>query len=325
LTDRRNRHNLEITENAFGYAEDREGVSAMRFDLVDLQLFIAVAETRSITNGAQRVHLALASASERIKGLEAALGVTLLERGRRGVELTAAGETLLGHARIVLHNVEAMRGDLADFSRGVKATVRLLANTSGLSEYLPKTLAAFLSEHPHISIDVEERESGEIAKAIVTGAADLGLAAEHALPDSVERVPFSEDRLVLVTARHDELAGRRQVDFREVVERDFVGLITSSALHAHVTGHAARLGARLRFRARLNNFDAIGQMVAAGIGVAVMPEVAARRCARSTRINVIRIRDSWANRRLAICARSFKSLPRPAKQLADHLRAAALS
>jgi DNA-binding transcriptional LysR family regulator len=296
----------------------------MRFDLVDLQLFIAVAETRSITNGAQRVHLALASASERIKGLEAALGVTLLERGRRGVELTAAGETLLDHARIVLHNVEAMRGDLADFSRGVKATVRLLANTSGLSEYLPKTLAAFLSEHPLISIDVEERESGEIAKAIVTGAADLGLAAEHALPDSVERVPFSEDRLMLATARHDELAGRRQVDFREVVERDFVGLITSSALHAHVTGHAARLGARLRFRARLNNFDAIGQMVAAGIGVAVMPEVAARRCARSTRINVIRIRDSWANRRLAICARSFKSLPRPAKQLADHLRAAAL-
>jgi DNA-binding transcriptional LysR family regulator len=296
----------------------------MRFDLVDLQLFVAVAETRSITNGAQRVYLALASASERVKGLEEALGVTLLKRGRRGVELTPAGESLLDHARIVLHNVEAMRGDLADFSRGVKATVRLLANTSGISEYLPKTLAAFLSQHPHISIDVEERESGEIAKAIVTGAAELGLAAEHALPDSIERIPFSEDRLVLVAARHDELANRRQVDFREVVERDFVGLITSSALHAHVSGHAARLGARLRFRARLNNFDAICQMVAAGIGVAVMPEVAARRSARSMKINVIRIRDTWANRRLAICARSFKSLSRPAKQLADHLRNAAL-
>jgi DNA-binding transcriptional LysR family regulator len=295
----------------------------MRFDLVDLQLFIAVAETRSITNGALRVHLALASASERIKGLEAALGVSLLRRGRRGVELTAAGESLLDHARIVIHNVEAMRGDLAAFSHGVKATVRLLANTSGLSEYLPKALAAFLAEHPHISIDVEERESGEIANAIVTGAADLGLAAEHALPDSIERIPFSEDRLVLVTARHDELASRRQVDFREAVERDFVGLITSSALHAHVSGHAARLGARLRFRARLNNFDAIGQMVAAGIGVAVMPELAAKRCARSVKINVVGIRDSWANRRLAICARSFRSLPRPAKQLADHLRNAA--
>lgn len=301
----------------------RKGEPAMRFDLVDLQLFVAVAETRSITNGALRVHLALASASERIKGLEAAFGVTLLRRGRRGVELTPAGESLLDHARVVLHNVEAMRGDLAAFSRGVKATVRLLANTSGLSEYLPKALAAFLSQHPHISIDVEERESGEIANAILSGAAELGLAAEHTLPDSIERIPFSEDRLVLVTARHDELANRRQVDFREVVERDFVGLIASSAFHAHVTGHAARLGVRLRFRARLNNFDAIGQMVAAGIGVAVMPDVAAKRCARSMKINVIRIKDTWANRRLVICARSFKSLPRPVRQLADHLRNAA--
>jgi DNA-binding transcriptional LysR family regulator len=295
----------------------------MRFDLVDLQLFIAVAETRSITRGAQRVHLALASASERIKGLEAGLAVALLTRGRRGVELTSAGESLLDHARIVMHNVDALRGDLASFASGARASVHLLANTSGLSEYLPKALAAFLAEHPRISIDVEERESGDIAHAIAIGAADLGLAAEHALPDSIERISFSEDRLVLVAARQDELAGRRQVDFREVVERDFVGLITSSALHAHVSGHAAKLGARLRFRARLNNFDAIGQMVSAGIGVAVMPEVAARRCARTMKINVVRIRDAWANRRLAICARSFKALPKPAQQLVEHLRKSA--
>lgn len=295
----------------------------MRFDLVDLQLFIAVAETRSITAGAGRAHLALASASERIKGLEAALGVTLLKRGRRGVELTSAGESLLDHARVVMHNVEALRGDLAAFASGGRASVHLLANTSGISEYLPRALADFLAAHPRISIDVEERESGEIARAIASGIADLGLAAEHALPEGIERVPFSEDRLVLVVPRQDELAGRRQVDFREVVDRDFVGLITSSALHAHVTGHAARLGARLRFRARLNNFDAIGQMVAGNIGVAVMPEVAARRCARSMKIAVVRIRDSWADRRLAICARSFKALPKPAQQLAEHLRKAA--
>jgi len=295
----------------------------MRFDLVDLQLFVAVAETRSITAGAARVYLALASASERIKGLEETLGVALLKRGRRGVELTSAGESLLDHARIVLHNVEALRGDLASFASGAKASVHLLANTSGISEYLPKALAAFLAGHPRISIDVEERESGEIARAIVSGAAELGLAAEHALPEGIERIPFSEDRLVLVVPRADELASRRQVDFRDVVSRDFVGLITSSALHAHVSGHAARLGARLRFRARLNNFDAICQMVAAGIGVAVLPEIAARRCARSMKIAVVRIRDSWADRQLAICARSFKALPKPAQQLVEHLRKAA--
>ncbi|THD70571.1 MAG: LysR family transcriptional regulator [Bradyrhizobium sp.] len=295
----------------------------MRFDLVDLGLFIAVADSGSITAGASRAHLALASASARIKALEAAVGTALLKRGRRGVELTAAGQSLLDHARVIMHNVDAMQGELMAFARGMKATLRLLANTSGLSEYLPKVLAAFLAQHPHLSIDVEERESIDIANAIATGAADIGLVAEHTLPDSIERIAFSEDRLVIVAARHDELARRRQVDFRDVVNRDFIGLTASSALHAHVTGHAARLGARLRFRARLNSFDAIGQMVAAGIGIAVMPEVAAKRCARSLPISRVRIRDPWANRRLAICARSFRTLPRPAQQLVEHLRKAA--
>src|SRR6201991_3645352 len=118
--------------------------TALRFDLVDLQLFVAVADSRSITRGALQVHLALASASARVKGLEQGLGVALLKRGRRGIELTAAGESLLDHARTVMHEVEAMRGDLAAYARGAKASVHLLANTSVLSEHLPKALATFL-------------------------------------------------------------------------------------------------------------------------------------------------------------------------------------
>ena len=295
----------------------------MRFDLVDLQLFIAVVESRSITRGALRAHLALASASARIKGLEAALGVALLKRGRRGVELTAAGESLLDHARTIIHNVEAMRGDLVAYASGVRASVHLLANTSGLSEHLPKALAAFLREHPDLNVDVEERESTDIAAAIATGAADLGFAAEHALPENFERFLFSEDRLMLVVARRGDFAGRRQIDFQEVAEHDFVGLTNSTALQVHISRHAARLGVRLRFRARLRDFDAICQMVAAGVGIAVVPEAAAKRCAQSMPVAMIKIRDAWANRKLAICARSFSTLPRPAKQLVEHLRNAA--
>src|ERR1700676_2238893 len=306
---------------ALPYHEEME--TTMRFDLVDLQLFTAVADTRSITAGAFRVHLALASASARIKGLELALGAVLLKRGRRGIELTAAGESLHAHARIIIHNVEALRGDLAAYASGVRASVQLLANTSGLSEHLPKALAAFLREHPDISVDVEERESTDIAAAIATGAADLGFAAEHALPDNVERFLFSEDRLTLVAPRRGEFAGRRQIGVQELGDRDFVGLTNSTALQIHIAKHAARLGMRLRFRARLRDFDAICRMVAADVGIAVVPEAAARRCAQSMPIIMIRIRDPWANRRLAICARSFKALPRPAKQLVEHLRAAA--
>jgi DNA-binding transcriptional LysR family regulator len=107
------------------------------------------------------------------------------------------------------------------------------------------------------------------------------------------------------------------------MDRDFVGLTNSTALQIHIAKHAARLGARLRFRARLRDFDAICQMVAAEVGIAVVPEAAARRCARSMPIAMLRIRDPFANRKLTICARSFKSLPRPAKLLVEHLRKAA--
>jgi DNA-binding transcriptional LysR family regulator len=295
----------------------------MRFDLVDLQLFIAVADNRSITRGADRAHLALASASARIKGLEQAFGVALFKRGRRGVELTAAGESLLDHARLVIHNVETMRGDLARFASGVRASVQLLANTSGLSEHLPRALAAFLRDNPDVNVDVEERESADIANAIAAGAADLGFAAEHALPGNVERFAFSEDRLTLVTARQGAFADRRQIDFQEAAGQAFVGLTNATALQGHIAKHAARLGMRLHFRARLRDFDAICQMVAAGVGVAVVPEAAAKRCARTMPIAPVRIRDAWANRKLVICARSFKALPRPAKNLVEHLRKAA--
>lgn len=296
---------------------------AVRFDLVDLQVFVAVADARSITGGAVAANLALASVSERIRKLEAAAGVALLERGRRGVTLTAAGDTLLDHARIVLHQVATMQGELATYARGVKARIRLLANTAGAAEHLPPALASFLAGHPDLSIDVEEHESPEIADALASGAADIGLAIERALPETLTRFPFCEDRLVLVVPANDAWARHRQVAFHEVAARDFIGLAGESALQGHIAHHAAQLGVRLRLRARLKSFDAICQMVEEGVGVAVVPKTAAQRNARAMKIKAIRLSDAWATRRLAIALRGGASLSRPVRDLADHLKARA--
>jgi DNA-binding transcriptional LysR family regulator len=230
---------------------------------------------------------------------------------------------LLDHARLVLRQVEAMRGDLLGFARGLRASVRILANTSGLSEHLPKVLAGFLAEHPAISIDVEERESVDIAQLIASGAADIGVAVEEMLPPTVERYPFCDDNLVLVARRGDALARHRRVAFADVLGRDFVGLSGTSALHDHVVKHALHLGARLRFRARMRSFDAVCELVAAGAGIAVIPEAAARRCSRTIAIQPIRLREPWAHRKLVVCTHDARSLSKPAQRLFDHLRRAA--
>lgn len=292
----------------------------MRFDLVDLRLFRDVAEARSITHGAERTHLALASASARIRGMEEALGVALLKRGRRGVDLTDAGRSLLDHARIVLHQIETMRGDLGIYSRGLKGTVRVLSNTAAISEHLPALLADFLAANPTIDIDLEERASPAISAAIAAGDADIGIASQAAIVEGVESHPFRTDRLVLIVPRNHRLAGRRHVAFAELLDQDFVGLGRGAALDEHLAGHAARLGRTLRLRVRVNGLDAVCAMVAAGVGVSIVPMTAARRHRQSLALDCIRLDDPWAVRQLAICVRNSKKLPRPARRLFDLLR-----
>jgi DNA-binding transcriptional LysR family regulator len=295
----------------------------MRFDLVDLRLFLHVAEVHSITRGAERSNLALASASARIRGMEDALGVPLLVRDRRGVTLSPAGRCLLEHARLIVQQVEHMRAELGSFARGLSGSVRLLSNTAALSEHLPKVLAGFLAANPTISLDIEERESADIAAALASGAADVGIASTAVLPDSIEQFPFRDDLLVLVVPRRDAMAQKRVLALADVIDRAFIGLPRESALQRHVIGHATRLGATLNIRARVTSFDAVCRMVETGAGIGIVPEVSARRCRRIMRVDTVRLSDPWARRRLAICVRRLGTLPAGAQRLVAHLRLSA--
>jgi DNA-binding transcriptional LysR family regulator len=292
----------------------------MRFDLVDLRLFLHVADAHSITHGARRANLALASASERIRGMETLLGVAILIRDRRGVSLSPAGQCLLEHARLIVQQVERMRGDLACYARGLSGTVSLLSNTAAISEHLPRVLASFLADHPTLNVDVEERESTDIAEAIASGAADVGIASEAAVSEALQTIAFRNDQLVVVMPRGHALRHSRRLRLIDIVERDFVALPRDSALERHLAGQAARLGVIMKVRARVHGFDAVCRMVETGVGIAIVPEASAKRSKRSMRIDTVRLQDSWANRRLAICVRDLHSLPVGARQLVEHLR-----
>src|SRR5881392_4184483 len=99
-----------------------------------MRLFLHIVEAGSITAGAERAHLALASASERVRKMEETLGMPLLLRGRRGVQPTPVGQTLVHHSRLVLQQMDRMRGELGEYTHGLKGHIRLLCNTAALSE-----------------------------------------------------------------------------------------------------------------------------------------------------------------------------------------------
>jgi DNA-binding transcriptional LysR family regulator len=201
----------------------------------------------------------------------------------------------------------------------------LPSNTAGLCEHLPGPLAAFLRDHPALSVVTEELPSVRVGYAVASGGAELGVAIDRAVPPNLETFAFCEDHLVLVVPIDDSLAARPAIDFAEVAARDFVGLAEGAALQDHIAAQAARLGWRPHLRARLKAFDHVCRMVEAGVGIAVVPCHAADRAAMTMKIRTLRLRDAFARRRLVVCARSFRVLPRPARQLADHLRAAAVS
>ncbi|RUZ23408.1 LysR family transcriptional regulator [Mesorhizobium sp. M7A.F.Ca.US.007.01.2.1] len=289
----------------------------MRFDLVDLRLILLVAERGSITHGAELAGLALASASARIKGMEESLGAPLLERRRRGVVPTAAGQALLHHARAVQNQIEAMAGDLAAYATGLRARVRLMANTAATAELLREILPAFLVAHPGIDIELDERPSHEIAQAVASGAADLGIAATWAGLAHLEQKPFFIDRLVVIAARNRPGLEGRTVNLTELLGESFVGLSTGHALQEHIARQAARLGGHLHVRIRVPGLDNVCRLVAQGAGIAIVPESAARRSARTLR--TLRLTDDWATRQLNLCARRFDELTPQAKLLATAL------
>lgn len=290
----------------------------MRFDLTDLRLFLAVVDAGSITHGAAEAGLSLPAASERLRDMEAQGEVELLVRGRRGVTPTEAGEALAHHARAILHQMAQMRGELTHHAKGLRATVRVLANTVAITEFLPVRLASWMAAHPQIDIQLKERQSVEIARSVAAGFAEIGILSDAAATDGFTLRPFAVDQLVVVAARKHALAAQGRLRFAELLDWSFIGL-AGGALQEHIDAQAAKTGAKLKFRAKLRTFEGICRMAGEGVGIGIVPKAAADRCRRSMWLAVIPLSDKWARRQLSVCVRDERGLTPAARSLFQHL------
>lgn len=294
----------------------------MRYDLIDLKLFLDILDAGSITHGAERSHLALASASARLKGLEECLGTPLFERQRHGVRPTPAGRALAHHARAVTHQLELMADELGDFATGLRARVRLLGNTAALAEHLPGVLGDFLLMHPQIDLDIEEKPSHAIVEALTRGQADLGVLADSTDMAGLEARPFRVDRLLLVTRLDDgSLDGDGPLHFEQLLGRAFVGLGRDNPLQQHIAGKALNAGRHLELRLRVSDFDTVCSLVARGVGIALVPEATLQRARDRHALRALPLADAWATRHLHLCAMRFDALTPPAARLAQTLLA----
>jgi len=296
----------------------------MRIDPVSLQLFVAVVETGSIAAASEREHLAAAAVSRRVAELEEQLDTPLLIRHARGVEPTAAGFALRDLARQALHLLDDLPAQLRDYATGVRGQVRVFANISSITQFLPADLASFASAHPGVRIRLEESNSLATVRAVEENAADLGVYTAFAHGDGVQSLPYRGDRLCLVVPRRHPLAGARPVAFRELLDEPFVGLRTGSAINLLLAGEAARLGRTLRLSIQVTGFDALCLMVERGFGIGVVPEGVFRLYSAALELDTVALQDDWARRELRLAVRHSAQLPAAAQRLLAHLQACAV-
>lgn len=280
----------------------------MRFDFIDLRLFLHVQHAGSITAGAACSHLTLQAASERIRGMEEALGVALLTRTRSGVTLTEAGFALARHANTLLQQRDHMQSELQQFGNGLRGHIALLCNASALSLHLPARVGGYLLTHSSISLSVSEKPSHEIVDAVKNQRADVGIVADSVPLQGLETREFCLDPLVVAIATRSPWAGSPALSFEDLFEAEFVGLNRGSALQEHIDHHARQRGKRLKYRVRLNDFPALLGLIQQGIGIGIVPEKALAQ-SDAQQVRAIPLRDGWAQRRLLLCARQFTALP----------------
>jgi len=296
-----------------------------QINFITLKLFVAVAAERSLTKAAEREHLALAAVSKRISDLEAQLGSILLYRQAKGVELTPAGHALLYHARKMMDNLSQLTAELSEFSAGIKGHVRIHANTSSVIQFLPDDLSAFVALHPQVKIDLQEQFSSDIVRAVAEGLTDIGIFAGTQTVEGLAVFPYRCDQLVLVTSQGHPLAEASSLALADCMDYDFIGLSQDASLHRLLQQTAAEQGSHLRLRIQVRSFEAIGQMIARGMGIGVLPERAVRSYLPSLGLQSIPLTDLWAQRELYIAVRNLEMLSLPARQMLEHLLPASIS
>jgi len=288
-------------------------------DLTSLRLFEAAVRLGSLSAAAAEGNIVVSAVSRRVAEMESLLGAPLLYRAVRGVEPTPAGRLLLAHAENLLRLAERVHDDMDRFADEHEGTVRLAANPSVILQFLPDEIAGFLAMRPRVRVDLREAVSGEIVRDIRDGHVDIGLFAANVAHDGLEVYPFREDRLCVVAPVDHWAAERPRLTLPEILHAPHVGLEDGSSLFAEVEERARAAGGTLSVALRVRSFEAVRRMVAAGLGLGVLPRAIAAPHAAADGLAVIPLEEDWARRSFLLGVRERQALPAAAAAFVDRL------
>jgi DNA-binding transcriptional LysR family regulator len=251
-------------------------------DLRRLRAFHAVAERRSFSEAALALGYAQSVVSHHVAALEQEFGLTLIDRARRPVGLTEAGERLREHAAVVLGQVATAEEELRALAGLLTGTVRLGAFLTACTSFVPPALARFEAAHPGVAVELDQLEPAPALRRLRAGELDMAVVwevpGERALSDDegFERRFLGEDPYRIALPRTHRLARRRAVRLADLAGERFIAppIEVASGYRAMLDRLCGEAGFTPEVRYHVRDVTIGRAIVAAGLSVALIPELA---------------------------------------------------
>lgn len=277
------------------------------FSITDLMLFSAIADEQNLTKGAFRIHLSTPAASIRIKRLEDAFHVRLLNRLPRGIELTPAGKIVDRYAKRVLQNLDEMSREIAPFECLEMGVLRIVSNYGGIVDYLPADVSRFIEKFPTVRVQLDQKLSEDVVQMVSTGKADIGVSAYVGSYPDCQFFPYHEDELVIAIPSNHPLGSKNIVDFSEILDYEFVALNRHSAMQVFLYEQAKKLGNPITPKIEVDNPLILMKLVSKGIGIGILSHRTFETLVPKTNVHMLRLSNTWAKRHLRIVLPSSQS------------------
>jgi LysR family cyn operon transcriptional activator len=265
-------------------------------DLQQLTFFQKIAESGSFTKAANALHITQPAVSHQIRSLEEELGQQLIERDRKGVTLTQAGELLYQYTQRILNLVEESKNALSHIAKGETGRVSIAAIGTLTVYVLPDFLYEFRSAHPGIEISLRTEGGEDIQDMILSNTVDVGIIGSHAharRPD-LETVTLFEDEIVPFVHRHHPYAKRKEAKLAELCREPLILLGGWKSWEEHVLSLFTQVGMKPQVRLQLDSIEAVKRMVERGLGFTILPKVTSAAEIESKTLVPLRLTDAPA-------------------------------
>ncbi|SIT39335.1 Transcriptional regulator, LysR family [Paraburkholderia ribeironis] len=291
----------------------------MKIDTLGVQAFVAIADRGSFQGAADSLHVTQTAITQRLRKLEAFLGVTLIERTTRSMALTEIGRSFLPQARRLLGELADALVEIRETGVARRGDVSIACVPTVGVQYLPRILQAYSARYPHNRIRILDHASAAVEEAVLRREVEFGINIARGHHPDLASVPLTKDRYVLICHQDHPLAKRRRIGWPQLQPYPLIFAGEVSGNRALLDVALEKSGLTLRSFYEVQRSSTAVGLVAQGVGAAVVPALALQNGAYPT-VRTIELTQPTVSRTLVLVARKSAQLSPAAQALYDMIR-----